>query len=77
MEEVRERLPFCLDFVAVNSCIYMYLFASLDPVVLKETVMLTQETGHSMIANCQLLIADCVGAKVHSFNGNWAIGNWQ
>ena len=51
MEEVRERLPFCLDFVAVNCCIYMYLFASPESVVLKETVMLTQKTRHSMIVN--------------------------
>ena len=57
MEEVRERLPFCLDFMAVNYCVYMYLFASPESVVLKETVTLTQETGHSMIANCP--IANC------------------
>jgi hypothetical protein len=72
MEEVRERLPFCFDFVAVNCCIYMYLFASLNPVVLKETVMLTDIIEHSMIANCQLPIADSVA--------RWStvsIGNWQ
>ena len=77
MEEVRERLPFCLDFMAVNYCVYMYLFASPESVVLRETVMLTQRMRHSMIANRRVPIADCVDAVVHSSIGNWqsAIGN--
>jgi hypothetical protein len=70
MEEVRERLPFCLDFMAVNYCVYMYLFASPESVVLRDTVMLTQKIRHSMIANC-------VDAVVHSSIGNWQSGNWQ
>jgi len=48
MEEVRSRLPFCLDFIGCKLLNLLYLFASRDSVILKETVMLTDKIEHSL-----------------------------
>ena len=47
MEDVRPRLPICLQFIAVKYCICMYLFVPLRSVDLKDRVMLTDKIRHS------------------------------
>ena len=52
MDKLRSRLLFCLDFIGCKLLNLLYLFLSLDSVILKETVMLTDKTRHSLGVLC-------------------------
>ena len=66
MDKLRSRLPFCLDFVGCKLLNLLYLFVSLDSVILKDLVMLTDKTRHSLECCARHDFGPSAGKPAHS-----------